>query len=165
MCWPGEFHGLDNPWGCKESDTTEQLSFHFPRFRAVRSWLCPSPGAHSSHQVATLPSLCPGFTDAPLLAPSGSGWSWCPLLPALGHCLSFLAVSLQPILPVSNEQCRKDLPQFNQAKVAFKEMDTRKMEDRKSFNILSKHLEAIKTGVKSYSITLFKQIEENMPCF
>ena len=24
--WPGEFHGLYAPWGCKESDTTEQLS-------------------------------------------------------------------------------------------------------------------------------------------
>ena len=24
--WPGEFHGLDSPWGCKESDTTERLS-------------------------------------------------------------------------------------------------------------------------------------------
>ena len=30
--WPGEFHGLYSPWGCKESDMTEQLSlslFHF----------------------------------------------------------------------------------------------------------------------------------------
>ena len=27
--WPGEFHGLYSPWGCKESDTTEQLSLHF----------------------------------------------------------------------------------------------------------------------------------------
>ena len=27
--WPGEFHGLHSPWGCKESDTTEQLSLHF----------------------------------------------------------------------------------------------------------------------------------------
>ena len=25
--WPGEFHGLDGPWGCKELDTTEQLLF------------------------------------------------------------------------------------------------------------------------------------------
>ena len=26
--WPGEFHGLyRRTWGCKESDTTEQLSF------------------------------------------------------------------------------------------------------------------------------------------
>ena len=24
--WPGEFHGLCSPWGCTESDTTEQLS-------------------------------------------------------------------------------------------------------------------------------------------
>ena len=24
--WPGEFHGLYSPWGCKELDTTEQLS-------------------------------------------------------------------------------------------------------------------------------------------
>ena len=24
--WPGEFHGLHSPWGCKESDTTERLS-------------------------------------------------------------------------------------------------------------------------------------------
>ena len=27
--WPGEFHGLYSPWGCKESDTTERLSLHF----------------------------------------------------------------------------------------------------------------------------------------
>ena len=25
--WPGEFHGLYSPWGCKELDMTEQLSF------------------------------------------------------------------------------------------------------------------------------------------
>ena len=25
--WPGEFHGLYSPWGCKESDMTEQLFF------------------------------------------------------------------------------------------------------------------------------------------
>ena len=24
--WPGEFHGLDSPWGCKESDMTVRLS-------------------------------------------------------------------------------------------------------------------------------------------
>ena len=24
--WPREFHGLYSPWGCKESDRTEQLS-------------------------------------------------------------------------------------------------------------------------------------------
>ena len=25
--WPGKFHGLYSPWGCKELDTTEPLSF------------------------------------------------------------------------------------------------------------------------------------------
>ena len=25
--WPGEFHGMCSPWGRKESDTTDQLSF------------------------------------------------------------------------------------------------------------------------------------------
>ena len=28
--WPGEFHGLSSPWGCRELDTTERLSCHFP---------------------------------------------------------------------------------------------------------------------------------------
>ena len=26
--WAGEFHGLYSPWGCKELDTTEQISLH-----------------------------------------------------------------------------------------------------------------------------------------
>ena len=29
VSWPGDFHGLCSPWGCKESDTTERLSLHF----------------------------------------------------------------------------------------------------------------------------------------
>ena len=28
--WPGEFHGLYSPWGCKELDMTEQLSLSLP---------------------------------------------------------------------------------------------------------------------------------------
>ena len=27
--WPGEFHGLYSPWGCKESDMTEWLSLTY----------------------------------------------------------------------------------------------------------------------------------------
>ena len=27
--WPGEFHGLYGPWGCKESEMTEWLSLQF----------------------------------------------------------------------------------------------------------------------------------------
>ena len=39
--WPGEFHGLYSPWGCKESDTTEQLSLSsmFQRLCYVFFWL------------------------------------------------------------------------------------------------------------------------------
>ena len=34
--WPGEFHGLYNPWGCKESDLTERLSLtSFPHFTSL----------------------------------------------------------------------------------------------------------------------------------
>ena len=29
VSWPAEIHGLYSPWGHKESDTTERLSFHF----------------------------------------------------------------------------------------------------------------------------------------
>ena len=42
VLWPGEFHGLYSPWGCKESDTTEQLSlshFHFFTFLVI-SFCC-----------------------------------------------------------------------------------------------------------------------------
>jgi len=27
--WPGEFHGLYSPWGCKELDITKRLSLLF----------------------------------------------------------------------------------------------------------------------------------------
>ena len=30
--WPGEFHGLYSPWGCKELDMTERLSLFFGLF-------------------------------------------------------------------------------------------------------------------------------------
>ena len=32
--WPGEFHGLYSPWGCKEVNATEQLSLWL--FRALK---------------------------------------------------------------------------------------------------------------------------------
>ena len=45
MLWAGEFHGLYILWGCRESDTTEQLSFHFTRL-FTRFFI--SQGRHSS---------------------------------------------------------------------------------------------------------------------
>jgi len=38
--WPGEFHGLYSPQGCKELDTTEQLSHHFTSFKDIRAYMC-----------------------------------------------------------------------------------------------------------------------------
>ena len=37
LFWPGEFHELYNPWGCKELDTTERLSLHFMTL-LVENW-------------------------------------------------------------------------------------------------------------------------------
>ena len=37
--WPGEFHGLYSPWGCKESDKTEQLSLSLWRKEVWRKLL------------------------------------------------------------------------------------------------------------------------------
>ena len=37
VLWPGEFHGLYSPRGCKESDMTEQLSLHF--FKMIMKYI------------------------------------------------------------------------------------------------------------------------------
>ena len=46
--WPGEFHGLYSPWGCKELNTTEQLSLSYVKsnnkwyrwtYLQARNWL------------------------------------------------------------------------------------------------------------------------------
>ena len=36
--WPGEFHGLYNPWGRRESDTTGRISLHITTSWVFRSW-------------------------------------------------------------------------------------------------------------------------------
>ena len=41
--WPGEFHGLYNPWGHKELDMTEQLSLHFTSVLTLDHCLFPWP--------------------------------------------------------------------------------------------------------------------------
>ena len=35
---PGEVHGLYSPWGCKQSDTTEQLSLYCVPESAASPW-------------------------------------------------------------------------------------------------------------------------------
>ena len=43
VTWPGEFHGLYGPWGCKELDMTEGLSLHFTSYifwpSDAKSWI------------------------------------------------------------------------------------------------------------------------------
>ena len=44
--WPREFHGLYNPWGHKESDTTEQLSL------SLQEHLAGFPGGAGGQEAA-----------------------------------------------------------------------------------------------------------------
>ena len=48
--WPGEFRGLEGPWCCKESDTTEQLSLHSPE-----SFMFPSGFTFTVSLEANIP--------------------------------------------------------------------------------------------------------------
>ena len=51
--WPGEFHGLYSPRGCKELDMTEQLSLHFTSQTNL------ALGSYKSHVALTaLPREC-----------------------------------------------------------------------------------------------------------
>ena len=73
--WPGEFHGLYSPCGCRESYTTEQLSFSFLKPFSRPLWSsCPwSPQTQSigncwtftptSHQRVSLPWRHSGVTS------------------------------------------------------------------------------------------------------
>ena len=51
--WPGELHGLYSPWGCKELDTTEQLSLHFTSLLTLL-WVA---------QFSSVTQLCPILCD------------------------------------------------------------------------------------------------------
>ena len=51
--WPGEFHRLYNPWGHKESDTTERLSLSlFPGGSVVKS---PPANARDTGDLGSIP--------------------------------------------------------------------------------------------------------------
>ena len=36
--WPGKFHALYSPWGCKESDTTDRVSLALSKNRQGTLW-------------------------------------------------------------------------------------------------------------------------------
>ena len=56
--WPGEFHGLYSPWGRKESDTTERLSFSPSSLRE------PSPNRSSVTVLVGFPGSSAGKEPA-----------------------------------------------------------------------------------------------------
>ena len=49
--WPGEFHGVCSPWGCKESDTTEWLSLSrgYKCIKHTWNWAISTPT--STHKL------------------------------------------------------------------------------------------------------------------
>ena len=51
--YSGEFHGLDSPWGRKESDRTERLSLHIKKQKDVqrREWTRIDPGSSESQKI------------------------------------------------------------------------------------------------------------------
>ena len=56
--WPGEFHGLYSPWGCKESDTTKRLSLSLVKrqripgeFHGQRSRVGGRPQGHKESDM------------------------------------------------------------------------------------------------------------------
>ena len=61
--WPGEFHGLDSPWGHKESDMTEQLSLSLVK--------ASGGGLDQEGWVG-----CPRVTRRPFLLGAHSALTW-----------------------------------------------------------------------------------------
>ena len=56
--WPGEFHGLYSPWGCKELDTTDWLSLSLYLTQLLTSWLqLLTPALAGTHTYLCLKSL------------------------------------------------------------------------------------------------------------
>ena len=60
--WPGESHGLYTPWGCQESDMTEQLSLQYlscPPFRSSTIHLAASFQLQAQHLLLWEPLSSP----------------------------------------------------------------------------------------------------------
>ena len=56
--WPGEFHGLCNPWSHKKADTTEQLSLRFTSRHICHSF---SSKEQASFNVMSAVTICSDF--------------------------------------------------------------------------------------------------------
>ena len=95
--WPGELHGLYSPWGCKESDKTEQLSlsllpmpvislFAFTCFLWLEHVLLCIAMDYIS-QVTLLPGFQIGLV-------SKRHWWWCQLLSSILTTFSMVPPNL-----------------------------------------------------------------------
>ena len=88
---PGKFHGQrslvsSSPWGCKESDTTERLQFHFhtvKRFSVVNEtelfcfffiFLIPYLAFSMIQRMLTIRSLVPLSSINPVWTSGSFGW-------------------------------------------------------------------------------------------
>ena len=112
--WPGEFHGLYSPWGCKESDTTERL-FTFTSQRTLHLLLGPvshcTPSKHcpSASPQLTRISQTGAYAAAPRfwLQPGdtlnllGNGSQWRVHGPTYGIYLHTLSYCLRVQVPSS----------------------------------------------------------------
>ena len=56
--WPGEFHGLCSPWGCKESDATERLSLSHKQNHAAFALSCLADFTEHSVSKEHVSELC-----------------------------------------------------------------------------------------------------------
>ena len=116
--WTGESHGLYTPWGCQESDMTEQLSLHYlscPPFRSSTIHLAasfqlqaqhllfweplPSPFLLSIHQV-----LCPSPTPC-VTSHNISALTCLHLLIVYVKSLRTRAVIFSHTIPVQQDPC------------------------------------------------------------
>ena len=105
MFWPGEFHGLYSPEGCKESDTTERLSLtQISQVKKFSAFLCMGRCKSLSSQKSFLlyasqlsgtNILCfPGLTIEGGCSLMGAGWQVL-LFPPRAHWLTVEAAMVK----------------------------------------------------------------------
>ena len=99
--WPGEFHELYSPWGCKESDTTEQLSLKTSRQLSVPT-SC-SQGCSTASTV--LPAAAIGLCIALALT-----WTWLVMLTLPQSCCFCYGLSGTPTSPICPSSISTSVP-------------------------------------------------------
>ena len=63
--WPGEFHGLYSPWGCKELDTIEQTSLYVRRSYIILLNIYSYAAAAAAKSLQSCPTLCDPIDGSP----------------------------------------------------------------------------------------------------